>query len=109
MRWISNQWKLQKLKKATRDADNFYMAESGKAKREKKNPDETREILEEAVVDVFYARDQLAAHRSVMLQNKAQGYGIPSPALEDKSAWEGSSVDGRRYLTTKAMADLRSA
>ena len=110
-RWIvPQQWELWKLKRAKRRAERFYDSEERKAKREKKTAEEKQEILVEAVGDVFYCQDQIAAHVSRMLLDRAQDYGIPTPAYDDKSAWEESGfVVERRHLNTKASAELRSA
>jgi hypothetical protein len=71
-RCISDQWRLWKLKRAKRRAEKFFSAEEIRVVREKLSEDDKSEALHGAVSEIFYYEDHIAAHISLMLQNKAQ-------------------------------------
>lgn len=108
--WLKNQWNMWQVGRYMRRADRRHKREVREAKKQGKSEDEIRSIQEDYFAECAIDQDELNAIESRHLVRKAIEYHIPLPASGNKEAWQRSPLDASsRYLTPKAMAELRSA
>lgn len=104
MRW--ELWRIQRVRKKTAATYNSKVDE---AKKKGASADEISDIWEMAgKEDYFYDEDVYRAHTDYLM-TEAHRLIIPTPDYWDnKDRWEDRQI-GTRYLTKKAINELRSA
>ena len=94
-------WWLERNRRKTNKSYSAYVA---KAKGE-----EQQLRICEAISDRDERRDQIQGLRSILISDRAEGLGIPIPALSDSESWEPGRIPGTTHLTLKAQAQLLQA